>query len=273
VKPAETVDARLQLHHAAQIMVSSAISYLPAKADDSHTNMEWLPDLRALAINVLVPATQFRFALRTEDLTLLSLAGGTLRSSFPLDGRTVTEALQWTVSELTREGLAPERLTTKKHYEIPAHPVAGGATYRLGDGSAFRELANAYDDANMVASAVQARTPSASDVRCWPHHFDLATLITLQPGGQGNARTIGVGLSPGDDSYAEPYFYVTPYPSPPAADLPRLPAGHWHIKGWVGATLPTSELTQAATGDDQEAVVTAYVDAALVECRRALAGL
>src|SRR4051812_30076366 len=36
-------DARRQLHHAAQFATAAGISYLPARPDDSHTNLEWLP--------------------------------------------------------------------------------------------------------------------------------------------------------------------------------------------------------------------------------------
>ena len=51
--------------------------------------------------------------------------------------------------------------------------------------------------------------PGPTPTRCWPHHFDLATVVEL-----GQARSIGIGLSPGDDYYAQPYFYLSPYPKP-----------------------------------------------------------
>ena len=45
-----------------------------------------------------------------------------------------------------------------------------------------------------------------------------------------SARTIGVGLSPGDENISEPYFYVTPWPYPPPAKLPKLPEiGAWYV--------------------------------------------
>ncbi len=55
----ELTDARLQLHHAVQLAVAAGISYLPAAPDDSHTSLEWVPDLRALlsrACRALVPS-------------------------------------------------------------------------------------------------------------------------------------------------------------------------------------------------------------------------
>jgi hypothetical protein len=272
VDPKGLADSRLQLHHAAQIIVSAGISYLAPKADDSHTNLEWLPDLRALATNLLPSPGRLRFALRPDDLTLLSITGGTVRSQFPLDGRPPAEALQWLVAELTLDGFPPERLTTKKHYQIPHHTVADGAAYRVEDVSRFRHLSDVYHDTWVVTSAVQSRTPGASDPRCWPHHFDLATLVTLQPAGDGKIRTIGVGMSPGDDSYTEPYFYVTPYPYPPSDALMPLRFGHWHTVGWIGAVLTVSELVEKAKGADQQERAMSYVDAAVIACRTALSG-
>ena len=45
----------------------------------------------------------------------------------------------------------------------------------------------------------------------------------------GEEIVIGVGLSPGDTYYAEPYWYVSPYPYPGLEDLPVLDgSGFWH---------------------------------------------
>src|ERR1041384_4350124 len=59
----QLVDARLQLHHAAQLVAGLGISYLPRRDDDSHTNLEWLPAFNALASNP-VGASAFRLAIR-----------------------------------------------------------------------------------------------------------------------------------------------------------------------------------------------------------------
>ena len=86
-------------------------------------------------------------------------------------------------------------------------------------------------------------------MRLWPHHFDIATLWTLDAGVDAEeARSVGMGLSPGDGTYAQPYWYVTPWPYPQATaeELPPLPAGRWHAEarngGWTGAVLLGEEL-------------------------------
>jgi hypothetical protein len=73
-------------------------------------------------------------------------------------------------------------------------------------------------------------------VHIWPHHFDMATLLYLP--GHGESMTIGIGLSPGDMNYAEPYWYVPPYPYPQVARFPELDGhGMWHTQDWVRAIL------------------------------------
>lgn len=75
-----------------------------------------------------------------------------------------------------------------------------------------------------------------SPVRCWPHHFDIATLHML-----GDGKTIGIGLSPGDDSIRDPYWYVNLWPYPHPSRLQPLQFGMWFTEGWTGAEMPASK--------------------------------
>jgi hypothetical protein len=46
--------------------------------------------------------------------------------------------------------------------------------------------------------------------------------------------------------YAEPYFYVSPWPYPPPAKLPPLPEpGRWHTTGFTAAVLPAQRILAA----------------------------
>jgi len=267
ILPSALTEARLQLHHAAQIVVSAAISYVPARPDDSHTALTWLSSVRALVSEPITSATPLRIGVRVEDLTLLALDGA-LRptGSFALSGRKIAAAQTWLGDAVAEAGLDRARLTQRKHYTIPAHPVADGEPFSVG-GAELAELARYWSNAGGLLEEIARATPGASTVLTWPHHFDIATLIEL-PSAGGEKRTIGVGQSPGDDSYAEPYWYVGPYPYPPATDLPSLAGGgHWHTKGWMGAALPASVYVAAG---DQRAQVTAFIDSSVAACRRLL---
>lgn len=270
-------DARRQLHHATQIAVSATISYLPARSDDSHTALAWDASARALVTEPIPADRPFRIGVRIEDLTLLALdkqAGGPSHAparapdTFALPGRIIEDGHAWVGQVVASHGLDPARLTARKHYSIPEHAVAGGAPFALGTGDEFRELERYWSNAARILAEVSRVTPGASPVQTWPHHFDIATLITLPSRGSGRAPTIGVGQSPGDDSYDEPYWYVGPYPYPEARDLPPLESdGHWHTSGWFGAALPASAYVAAS---DQRARVLAFIDSGVAACRTLL---
>src|ERR1041384_8847530 len=102
-------------------------------------------------------------------------------------------------------------------YEIARHPIATGGAYRRGDvAEELRLLATWFDEAHSaldgVGQRMRARPLDASPVRCWPHHFDMATLISLDEAKGEKGRSVNAGFSPGDEHYEEPYYYVSPYP-------------------------------------------------------------
>jgi hypothetical protein len=68
--PGELVPARLQLHHAVQIVAAAAITRLPAADHDSHPNMGGDEALGAL-VGRRLPATGSSAGLRVAQPTLL----------------------------------------------------------------------------------------------------------------------------------------------------------------------------------------------------------
>jgi len=187
-----------------------------------------------------------------------------------LTGRTDAEARAWLGEQIRLLKLDPAALDAPSPWEMPPHPLAGGAAYHTTAlAPAHTELASWFADANRSLERLRAqyvaKVPSVSPVRCWPHHFDMATLILLEGGDPEHARSVNAGLSPGDGSYGEPYFYVSPWPYPDTAKLPPLPApGHWHTQGFLAALSPASRiLATAAPEPAAEGFLEAAVAAAV----------
>ena len=265
--PDALTDARLQVHHATQIAVAATISYLPARPDDSHTALTWSEPLRALVTEPVDARRPFQVALRPADLTLdLVRDGARSGRRFSLPGNTLASAYEWLGAAASEAGLDSSRLTSRKHYTIANHPVAEGSPFALEPIDAYAELERYWSNASRVLADLVRATDAASSVLVWPHHFDIATLITLPPTATAAVRTIGVGHSPGDEWYAEPYWYVGPTPRPSAADLPALDLGHWHTKGWVGAALLASDYVNGDSGKQRQ-TVSAFIDSAVQACR------
>jgi hypothetical protein len=274
-KPGELTDARLQAHWAVQLIDVVGRARVPAQEDWGHLAMTWLDPLELLAGGFTSGGV--RVALRVRDLCLVVLdADDRVEWSLCLDGRTLAEAREWLKGVLAEEGeTAPGLEPFRK--DLPAHPVAEGAPFRLDEWAHFQELSQWFGNCARIFQVLAENTAGAAPPRCWPHHFDLATLVTLDADDPDpeTARSINVGLSPGDESYDEPYLYVTPWPTPPRAETePLAGGGHWHTEGFTAAVLPAHRLPEANAGDDpdfhaqeQAEQVFAFLRSAMAACR------
>lgn len=263
-KARRLVDARLQLHYAAQFGTGLGISYLKHEPDDSHTNLGRDASLDALMSRAVSTAKgDVAVGVRARDLTLLVTQGGRVTSTVPLHGATIDAAADQLRAALGVAGLDPARYTLKRHYELPAHAVAKGAAFDATDRFAFEELSRWFANAAIALGRVAREVSGASDVRVWPHHFDIATLVT-----HANGASNGAGLEPGDAYFAEPYFYVNTSPQPRVEQLTAKigGGGRWHTRDWIGAVLPGSRVTGDVLA--QQAQVRDFIDSALAASRR-----
>ena len=272
VAPGALEPARLLAHHGVQWVSRAARANLAAEPDDSHSNLGWNEDAGALVSHEVAGKDGWiGLGLRLADLTLFVEADGGAPASIALDGRSDAAVGVALDAALAVHGLAPATPVTLP-YDMPAHAVAGGATYDVaGAAAALAELARWFSAAAEILedfagrqADISRRSSSlgSSPVRCWPHHFDIATLVTLEEGDPETARSVGVGLSPGDETYRQPYFYVNPWPHLAIDDLPDLPAtGHWHAQGFVGAIATGEDVLSLA---DRRAGLAAFIEGAFV---------
>jgi len=261
VAPGELSEARLELHHAAQIVSAAGITHLPAAADDSHTNMEWAPALRAFAGRPAGRARSFRLGVRPEGLEILLLdADCREREKRTLFGASVGEAYEWAAGTIARATGMERSDLERPSWMIPE---LCRERFSAESAAALGELARWYGNAAHVLSGIAAAFDGASEVRCWPHHFDIAALL---PGGRPG-RTVGVGLSPGDGAYREPYWYVSPYPYPVNPVVPTLPnGGRWHRDGFFAAVLAGGDLLSGGADASQEFRSREFLEAGIADC-------
>jgi hypothetical protein len=274
VPPEGLAGARHLGHYAAQWPTKAARANLAAVPDDSHASLEWDAERGALLTQPLATTQgECRVGLGVADLRLLVVRGSKTGDSFALDGRSDAEAGAWLDAALRAAGLAPAS-GAELPYDMPQHAVASGAPYGArSEAAALQELARWFGAAADVLEEVGVRLrklrPEPSPVRCWPHHFDIATLVELEAGHAEAARSIGIGLSPGDEFYAQPYWYVSPSPKPDAAMLPQAPVpGHWHTQGFTALIATGADIVKL---EDRRRNTSAFVTKAL-EMSRALLG-
>lgn len=269
--PAQLSSARVQAHWAAQVLAASGETWLEHTPDTSHTAMTWDVAHAALVGRELPGAAPCRIALRVADLTLLLLArDGSALAQQALPGRTLRDAYGWTAAAVkahTRGAL--DHALVHPGYELDPHPLAQNGRFERDAG--LPELARWYANAASALGRFERETPDAGELLCWPHHFDIASLVVLEMDRGGDAvRTVGVGLSPGDGFIAEPYWYVNHDPETTRRELPPLAEGEWFREGWTGAVLRGSALVAAGDASAQEGRLRAYL-ASAVPASRALA--
>jgi hypothetical protein len=253
-------EARLQAHYAAQWLACIARAYVATHPNDVHTSLGWDDAQGALATQALSGGGSA--GLKISELTLVLWDQTGRGEPLRLDGRRDADIRDWLGPRLRQMGLDADALDAPSPYQMPAHPIGSGAPYAgAALAEPLAELAVWYGDADLVLAEarqrVLARGLDAPPVRCWPHHFDLDSLIQL-----GAGRTVGAGFCPGDEHYDEPYFYVSSHPRP--ADVARLPslplAGHWHTHHFTAA-IALARNVVAAT--DQKAESEAFLNAAI----------
>lgn len=239
-------ESRLQLHYAIQLIAATGAALAEPQPDYSHASLGWNPDLR-LFVGATIAADQpFKVAIDPVALTVLILdETHTKRAELALHQQTLPEGLNWLKGEIAQRGADADRVVFLSYPpdDFPDHAIAHGAPFDWHQMKARQVLADDYANTYKLLQEIGATTASASPIRIWPHHFDMATLISLPETANKQSRSIGIGFSPGDKSYDEPYWYVSPYPYPDTARLPQLEGdGFWHTTDWVGAVLTTSRL-------------------------------
>lgn len=268
----ELAETRKQIHQAVQLAALTGRAFLPKIDDDHFASLLWLEDKNLLA-GQSWGKDKIKTAINFENFTLCFLnTDNNIVGSFTLDGKTFSEAFDWLKEQVNLLGEDAEKLSLELPYEIPVYPTAGGSPFQFTNEKLFNELGKYFASANLVLEYVVKNNKEVSPIACWPHHFDIATLIVLD-NSNNNYKSIGVGLSPGDDNYNEPYFYITPWPYPKTYEvtLPVLPSGgFWHTKGWVGAILTASDILKYDSSEDQHSAVQKFINKGIKEVRELL---
>ncbi len=272
--PRKLVEARLQLHWAVQPVMAFADCALERLPDDSQANLGWRDGIEAMVGRQRPDGLSA--GLRIPDMTLMVFdREGAPAEDFSLEGQTIDSAISWLEEVVAaRTGGPIERPIRIRDYDMPEHPVATGAVFAVDNPPVFAELARWFANGNRAIQRLTSRGEAWTEVRCWPHHFDLGTLISLDSSGDASSgRSIGVGLSPGDNWYPEPYFYVNPYGlADPPADGPALESGgRWHTDGWFGAVLTATSIL-GEPDDTQESAVSSFLRGAVDAARNLLTG-
>jgi hypothetical protein len=182
-------DARILAHYGTQWLARAARAYIAARPHDGHISLGWGDKFRGLVTHALPDGS--RLGLRIPDLTLSILD---TNDALPLDGRAESEVRAWLGSKLQARGYDAAKLDGPLPYDMPHNVVALGARYSIEELiDPLNAIAVWFANGNAMLSAIRdglvTRKLKAPEVRCWPHHFDMDSLIHV-----GGSRAVGSGF-------------------------------------------------------------------------------
>ncbi len=194
--PDALVKARTLAHHAVQWPTRAARANLEALPDDSHSSLTWDGARGALFSRPLAAGgADVRVGLRLAGLALIIMRGNLVLDTYELAGRRDSMVGVWLDSALRALGLKAASGVTLP-YTIPSHAVARGSPYSFsGESEAFDELVRWFDAAADLLDEVRTdyagTQPEPGAAMCWPHHFDIATLVSVRtsPAARPRARS------------------------------------------------------------------------------------
>lgn len=267
-------EARDVVHWAARLVASVGNTCMRPLDDGSHLGLSWIVERGLLAGVYTTGTPRYRAALRVGDLTLhlVDVEGRSVAQS-ELQSKTLSEALDWLSSAiLGYSGTPPERPLTLPEHEMPDHPIANGAPFRVDHPGEFDELARWLGDGDRMLRAFAERDPRASAVRCWPQRFELATAVVLDEGVElQRARSVRLALVTRDGGSGEFSFLVEPHPTPEGVEPRPLPGGgRWLVDGGLRAVLPARAILELPTAREQALRTAEFLERAFAEAQRLL---
>lgn len=231
-----------QLHWLSQVLAKANRAFVPAKEDDSHTN---------LYFDSVAGRLLGRWIEKDHQMIMLTLNLESIQFEWVdqyFEVKHATSVINKSLEDIEKEvaifpsslGMPSEKMFEALHFEIPRYGFNSIAQKDISDEGLrqwkfFRYLANLASLDFM--GFVQAET----EIRIWPHHFDTGVYTQLTPG-----FGLSFGLAMEDSLAGQPYFYLAGYASGGQVNytnLPELENGKW-ITGdnWNGAILPLGDL-------------------------------
>ncbi len=254
------IKTREELHQAVQLVAAVARSYLPESEEDSHASLQWDKEKAMLLGKEIEGGDKLRAGLNLKKFTIHIFNVNT-NQSFAVKCRNKSYKILAgsIVKYLAKNNFDTDKFSLEFPYKIPKYKTAKGKKFSGKHRAVLKELSNHFQNAAFILEEYKNMYESASEVKCWPHHFDIATSIVLQKK-KAEKSYLGLGFSPGDQHLKTPYYYVNLWPVPSYNNLPKLPAGSWYSDDWFGAVLPSNSFKKIKKGKRQERILRKFYD-------------
>lgn len=275
VSPGSLAGARLQAQWAAQWLARIAQSYVPARHDDTHTELIWSND----AASSLEPTPAFRSAphlrlIEPFQASVEIVSDRLIAAYAPIVHKIWLGAADRPNNVLTLEGRSDDDIADilpKLLQSLGANADAFSATLPYApavapagepaDPAAAAELTRYYSNFYGLLEELAARYTCLSEVRVDARSLNIRRRLACHESQSGNAPAITAGLSPGDDNCAQPFLYVAAPALDPLSNRPPAPAGLNWRDGETAILVARAETIM--TGPDARVRVDAAINDAI----------
>lgn len=241
--------AKEQFHKASQSVAATGRHFLEASPQDENAVLSWDKGIQGM-VGKWIPTSEgtIRAGLRLPDpIIFIQDEFSQIVEESPIRDKTFSQLMIWFEEKMGARGLPVENFSAHLPYELPEYASQNGKPLVFSDDTSHEALVVMYDNCYNIMTEVKQAFDPLTKTTIWPHHFDEAISIKLKDSGDPDTSTfLGLGFSPGDDHYDEPYFYVNSWPYAEDSLLKSLPAGDWHTDEWVGAFLKVQEIWSIA---------------------------
>ena len=282
-EPAALDDTWRRLHHAVQAVAEAGKSWADERDDDSHSALVWVPDHSKLPdqffagelVHGELSDAGARVLLRPWDLRLFVIdAAGAPLAELNAEERTIGDLIAWVRGTLT-ERVGEPKQDARPAPDLPSHPVENGAPFGEPNQLAMAEVIRFYANADAMLQKIATLIDATDEPKVWPHHFDIATLATIDTDSDGGmTKTIGIGLTPPDDTSDAGYWYVSPWSKDGGSSeggWPVLPHGAWKPRddALPLAILRVADVTSTEERKEQHERVATFIASAYTALRAA----
>lgn len=225
-----------QIHIASQYLATAAISFLDKKEDDSHTNLGFDIDngyIETWPLNDQGSKIAFDYV----NFALHLINNNSAKISISLDGKTHKEVITW-MESLTTALEITKPYVYNLHYDLPYDEITDDYILKKPSDTIIQKLLQNRTVAQKILKETIDSSSLDSDIRIWPHHFDIGAFSNLK---NKEGVAIGLGMAIPDTVHSDYYFYISGYKgheSVPTTNFKDLTTGSWSKGSFKGATLP-----------------------------------
>jgi hypothetical protein len=241
-------ETRKHLHQSVQVVSAVPRNVLPHDPSDTSASLDWSFEFACLESMGFGKQQDYKAGIIFGEFKLVLIKNGSALAKYDLEGHSTNDALSWMKDQLSQQGLDASKVNLDLPYEIEDYDYNTSLEINALAAKAFSCL---FGNTFQILQKVKEKFPKAEAIRCWPHHFDIATLIPIERDSNGEVvKSIGIGFSPGDEAVPEPYLYVNSWPVIDRKELIRfeLDKGEWVDANWSGATLKYAEMLNDQDG-------------------------